>query len=73
LAAIFIAFKASIFFLVCVVSLPQRYFPMDAELDLEALSNDICETAWGTMSLDADNGIRPCPRLVLGFRLREFF
>jgi hypothetical protein len=69
LAAIFIAFKASIYFLNCVVSLPQRYFPMDAELDLEALSNDICETAWGTMSLDADNGITPLPAVGFGLPL----
>ncbi len=31
-------------------------FPMDAETDLEAFSNDICETAWGGASLDADAG-----------------
>ncbi len=33
-------------------------FPMDAEIDLEAFSNDIAETAggWGGGSLDADAG-----------------
>jgi hypothetical protein len=29
---------------------------MDDEADLEAFSNDICESAWGGASLDADPG-----------------
>jgi hypothetical protein len=33
-------------------------FPMDAEIDLEAFSNDIPESAsgWGGTALDADTG-----------------